>query len=267
MDRLAPARGLLACPVCGEGLRPEQSSVRCRNGHSFDVARQGYLNLMGGPQPRNADTADMVAARRRFLSSGLYEPIAAEVSRRLAHQQVLLEVGAGPGHYLSRMLDANPAARGVALDVSVAAARAAARAHPRASAVVADAWRRLPILSGRIGGLASVFAPRNWGEFARVMAEGGTLAVAIPNPDHLEGLRRRYGLLGVGDDKAERILRDAAGPFEPLGTKRLRFTATATADQVSDLIAMGPNAFHRVPEVTGPHDLDVSVTVLWFRRR
>lgn len=267
MDRLAPARGLLACPVCGEALRPDGAAVGCRRGHSFDVARQGYLNLLGGPQPANADTAEMVAARQRFLSAGLYEPIATEVARRLARQPVVLEVGAGTGHYLAKVLDANPVARGVAVDVSVAAARVAARAHPRASSVVADVWQGLPLLSGRFGGVACVFAPRNWAEFARVLVEGGTLVVVVPNPDHLAGLRDRYDLLGIGEDKQERLLRDAAGAFEPLGTKRLRYSVSASADQVADLIAMGPNAFHGVPEVTEPAELDVSVTVFWFRRR
>lgn len=257
----------MACPVCGEALRPDGGAVGCCRGHSFDVARQGYLNLLGGPQPANADTAEMVAARQRFLTAGQYEPIAAEVARRLARQSVVLEVGAGTGHYLARVLDANPAARGVAVDVSVAAARVAARAHPRASSVVADVWQGLPLLPGRFGGLACVFAPRNWAEFSRVLVEGGTLVVVIPEPDHLAGLRERYGLLGVGEDKRERLLRDASGSFEPLGTKRLRYSVAATAEQVADLIAMGPNAFHGVPEVTEPTELDVSVTVLWFRHR
>lgn len=267
MDRLAPARGLLACPVCGGALTPTAGAMGCRQGHSFDVARQGYLNLMGGPQPANADTADMVAARRRFLAAGHYDPIAAKVARRLAGQAVLLEVGSGPGYYLSRALDSNPAARGVMLDVSVAAARVAARAHPRAASVVADVWRGLPILPGRIGGLAAVFAPRNLPEFGRVMAPGGTLVVVMPSPDHLAGVRERYGLLGVAEDKDTRLLRDAQGFFDPMGVERVAYCVPATADEVADLISMGPNAFHGVPDEVGSADLEVSVTIHWFKRR
>lgn len=267
MDALAPVSGLLACPVCGESLKLTQGTERCRQGHSFDIARQGYLNLLGGPQPANADTATMVAARQRFLAAGHYDPIAAEVARRLAAQTILLEVGAGPGFYLARALDERPDSKGVSLDVSVAAAKAAARAHPRAASVVADVWQKLPIRSGRVGGVAAVFAPRNLPEFARVLAQGGTLVVVLPEQDHLIGVRDRYNLLDVGADKGDRLLRDASGFFEPLGTKKLRYPVEATAGQVADLIAMGPNAFHGVPTQVEPQVLDVNVTVHWFRRR
>ena len=264
---LDAARGLLACPACAAPLTADATgrSWACTNGHSFDVARQGYLNLLGAPPPANADTAEMVAARDRLLCSGLYDPIAEQVARRLAGAASVLEVGAGTGFYLARAL-ADSEARGLALDVSVAAARRAARAHPRAASVVADAWGTLPVRSGRLAAVLCVFAPRNLGEFARVLGANGLLVVVTPTASHLDGLRTRHGLLGIEGDKDARLARSAVGLFEPIARVGVDYHADAAASVVRDLIAMGPNAFHGIPDEVGDADVHVSVTVSLFRK-
>ena len=109
------------CPVCGEPLSAVDGALRCPARHSFDVARQGYVNLLGRAAPANADTAAMLDARARFLASGHYDPIADAVAGA-ARGERLAEVGAGTGFYLARVLDAHPEAEGLATDVSVAAA-------------------------------------------------------------------------------------------------------------------------------------------------
>ena len=265
---LDAARGLLACPRCAGPLGPDGASVACPAGHRLDAARQGYVNLMNAAPPANADTPAMVAARERFLASGLYDRIAADVAGRVAGAAAgtVLEVGAGTGFYLRRILDALPHARGVALDVSPAAARRAARAHPRAAAVVADVWQPRPLRSGRLGAVVCVFAPRNMPEFARVLAGQGLLVVVTPTAAHLDALRARHGLLGIDDDKDERLLRSTVGLFEAIARNRLDYRVRAPGAAVRDLIAMGPNAFHGVPDDVEDADVHVSVTVSLFRR-
>jgi len=262
---LDAARGLLACPVCGSGLTESDTSLTCANAHRFDVARQGYVNLLGSRPPANADTAEMVAARDRVLSSGLYDPIAEQVARRLAQSPTIVDVGAGTGFYLARALDAS-GGRGVALDVSVPAARRAAKAHARAASVVADAWGSLPLLSGRLAAVLCVFAPRSLPEFSRVLMVGGLLVVVTPTAFHLSGLRERHGLLGIEADKDERLARSALGLFEPTARTVVEYRAEASAEQVRDLIAMGPNAFHGVPNDVTADTVQVSVTVSLFRK-
>lgn len=264
---LDAAAGLLACPTCAQPLDVARSPATCPAGHAFDVARQGYLNLLGAKPPANADTADMVAARDRFLASGAYDGIADAAARELGGASgSWLEVGAGTGFYLSRALEADPASRGVALDVSVYAARRAARAHPRLASVVADVWKPLPLQTGVLTGVLCVFAPRNLPEFARVLAPGGSLVVVTPAPDHLAALRARHGLLGIEDGKNDRLLDAVAGLFEPVTRTHVAYGVDAHADQVRDLIGMGPNAFHGVPRDPGPARLAVSVGVHRFLR-
>ncbi|CAA9301630.1 MAG: 23S rRNA (guanine(748)-N(1))-methyltransferase, partial [uncultured Friedmanniella sp.] len=144
---VAEVLDLLRCPVCARALTGGAGGVRCAAGHRFDLARQGYLNLLGARPPQHADTAPMVAARERFLGSGAYAPVAdalvvaARTGLQATHSTLrtapaLLEAGAGTGYYTAALLE-GLGGRAVALDISVAAARRAARAHPRAAAVVA----------------------------------------------------------------------------------------------------------------------------------
>lgn len=262
---LDAARGLLACPVCASPLEVAERTASCRESHRFDIARQGHLNLLGGPQPAHADTAAMVDARARVLASGAFEAVDAALARGVDGARTILDVGGGTGHHVARLLDALPGARGITLDISTAAARRAARAHPRAASVVADAWGDLPVRAGRFDLVTCVFAPRNMAAFARALTSSGLLLVVTPEPDHLASVRDRYGLLTIDPEKDSRLLRAASGHFEPVARHRVRSVVDADAPLVADLIAMGPNAFHGVPADVEPLSTEISVSVWVFR--
>ncbi|MGB4593539.1 MAG: hypothetical protein WBI63_07195, partial [Coriobacteriia bacterium] len=128
----------LACPHCGAALIVVDATLRCESGHSFDVARQGYVSLL--PRGAHADTADtpaMVEARDAFLGAGYYAPIAGAVADALGSalgadaSGCVVDIGAGTGYYLARVLDGMPRLAGLALDTSKPALRRAARAHER----------------------------------------------------------------------------------------------------------------------------------------
>lgn len=265
MSALDRVVGWLACPHCAASLTLTGAVAHCASGHAFDVARQGYLNLSGRHPPANADTADMVAARERFLASGHYDPISAAVSRRLGNARRVLDVGAGTGHHLAMVLDAHPDAVGLASDVSVAAARRAARRHPRMASIVADTWVGLPLRPSSVDALMCVFAPRNASEFFRVLAPGGVVIVVTPDADHLAALRRDHALLQVHPDKTADVARQLSG-LTPIMTQHVGFRADLTGDEVRDLVGMGPNAFHSVAGDLAATRIDVSVDVSVFRK-
>lgn len=260
------ALGLLACPHCTSPLSQEEGSLACRQGHRFDIARQGHVNLLGRAAPQNADTAEMVAARARFLAAGHYEPIATALARRVSGARRIVEVGAGTGWYLGRLLDAAPQAVGLATDVSPMAARRAARAHERAGSVVADTWAGLPVRAGVADVLSCVFAPRNAAEFTRITAQGGLLLVVTPNAGHLLQAREALGLLGLEADKLAKVQRQFAGAFEPIGTQRVTWRMDLSAESLADLVAMGPNAFHEHEPVREGMRVDADVQVSIFRK-
>lgn len=266
-EALLRSTGLLACPGCGGRLTLAGSALVCERRHAFDVARQGYVNLLGKAPPRNADTASMCDARDRFLISGHYDPVRAAVIHATGQAAHVLEVGAGTGWYLAGVLDALPAALGIATDVSVAAARRAARAHARAASIVADTWAGLPLQDGSVDAVLCVFAPRNGAEFARVLSRGGRAVIAAPGPEHLVELRSRLGLLGIGPDKPASIAGALGDDFQLFETQQVGRTMTLTDAEATWLVAMGPNAFHGVSGTIDGGEVTLDVTVTTFMRR
>lgn len=256
----------LACPNCRGRLEVVESCLRCPSGHSFDVAKQGHVNLLGRGAPANADTAGMLAAREQFLATGHYDGISAAVTHAVGGHGRLLEVGAGTGHYLARALDAMPEALGIASDVSPAAARRAAKAHPRMAAVVADTWAGLPLAEAAVDALLCVFAPRNADEFARVLRPGGLLVVVVPGPDHLVELRRAHGLLDVGRDKLEGVREQLRGAFEISSTRSVHDEMKLDEAAATALVGMGPNAFHGAPDRVPAAAVTLQVSVASFQR-
>ncbi|TQM72685.1 23S rRNA m(1)G-748 methyltransferase [Thermopolyspora flexuosa] len=244
----------LACPVCRDGLGLAERTVRCPNGHAFDVARQGYVSLLAGSRGAGtADTPEMVAARERFLAAGHYAPLAARVAGLAAELAgdapgLVVDAGAGTGYLLARVLDAlAPDAAGIALDISKHAIRRAARAHPRIGAVVADVWRPLPVRDGRAALVTNVFAPRNGPEFARVLAPGGALLVVTPGPGHLGGLVDALGLLSVDQEKERRLAASLSRFFTIITEVTEEISLTLDHDAVEAMVRMGPSAHHVDP--------------------
>jgi 23S rRNA (guanine745-N1)-methyltransferase len=269
---------LLACPHCAAPLTRRGGSVACAEGHSFDVARSGYVSLLpGDAHLGSADTAEMVAAREAFLGAGHFEPLAEalgeeaerglgeEAGRALGDEAVpasgsgplggeagltgcVIDLGAGTGWYLARILDRLPEAVGLALDLSKHALRRAARAHPRIGAVACDVWRTLPVRDSAAALVLSVFAPRNGPEIARVLCPGGALLVVTPTERHLAELVSEHGLLTVDERKQERLgaQLDAHVALERR-VEREWSLLLAPAD-VTNAVAMGPSARHVTPD-------------------
>jgi 23S rRNA (guanine745-N1)-methyltransferase len=265
----------LRCPHCGGPLARAAGAVACERGHSFDVARQGYLSLLAGiGAAHTGDTAEMVAARERFLGAGHFDPPARALGELVAAAlaeapapALIVDLGAGPGWYLARVLDHVPGTTGIALDVSKPALRRAARAHPRVAAVACDAWRPLPLRDGVAGVVLSVFAPRDGAELARVLAPGGVAIVVTPAPAHLDEIARPLGLLAVHGRKDERLAERLAPGLEVAGRRELDWKIRLDRSAARDAAAMGPSAFHlsaadldeRVAAL--PESLDVTAAV------
>jgi 23S rRNA (guanine745-N1)-methyltransferase len=235
----------LRCPVCSGELSPAPAALRCPRGHSFDVARQGYVNLTAGRPVHPGDTPEMVAARAAFLDAGHYDFISSALACFCTG--FVVDSGAGTGHHLAAVLDAQPSSVGLALDASKPAVRRAARAHPRAGAALCDTWQGLPVASGSADLLLNVFAPRNGAEFHRVLREGGTLLVVTPTAGHLASLVGPLGLLTVDEAKDDRVAASLSPWFVPLDEQRLERTLHLTHNEVQALVAMGPSAHHIRP--------------------
>lgn len=245
------AVALLACPVCRNPLAatPDATALVCAAGHSFDRARQGYVPL-GPPGHRvpTGDSAGMVADRVAFLDAGHFEGVTRSVGDAVLDGAGppgrLLDLGGGTGHHLAAVLDRLPGAVGVVLDSSRYAVRRAARAHPRAAAVVADSWARLPVRDGVVDRVLVVFAPRNGPEIVRVLSADGRLVVATPGADHLAEIVGPLGLLRVDPDKAVRLATSLEPHLQPVSSVPFRAELALDHAAVTSLVGMGPHARH-----------------------
>ncbi|MGQ4601018.1 methyltransferase domain-containing protein [Nocardia sp. R6R-6] len=270
---LAIAAAVLACPEClrarqdtpALGVEPRDRALRCGRGHSFDVARQGYVSLMTGTSTKmTGDSAAMLEARAAFQNGGHFAPIADAVTRAVTARRTdgaVLEVGAGTGYYLARVLDAAPLAVGIALDVAKPAVRRCARAHPRAAAVLADAWRGLPIRNGSLDTVLSVFAPRNPGEVVRVLAEDGRFVIATPTERHLGELVGPLDMVRVDPDKDRRLDAAMTGHFEPVEQVMVEYPMRLTRADVANVVGMGPSAHHAAADDARLARLPASIEV------
>ncbi len=271
----------LACPICAGGLDIGDRVVRCRQGHSFDVAREGYVNLTaGGRGASTADTPAMVAARREFLASGHFQPITRMIIDTVRDDLdettsgVFVDAAGGTGAYLRSLLDAFPQRAGVVVDASKHAARLAARSHARAAAVVSDVWGTLPLKDESAALVTSIFGPRNAEQFARVLHPAGRLLVVTPNDSHLQELVVPLGLLEVDPLKRERLTRKLAPLFVPSCERSVDYAAVLTRAQVVCVALMGPSAAHvdrsdiesRAAGLSDLTSVTVSVNVTTFRR-
>ncbi|AGM08514.1 23S rRNA (guanine745-N1)-methyltransferase [Amycolatopsis keratiniphila] len=239
------------------------------------MAKQGYVNLLHARIPAGtADTAPMVAARADLLSSGVYLPLAdalAKVASEHVENGMVIDAGAGTGYYLAHVLDAVPAAYGLALDVSAVALRRAARAHARAGAAVWNLWEPWPVADSSASLILNVFAPRNASQFHRVLTEDGLLVVATPNHGHL----RELGDLVISvDGGKDARLEDTLGErFTRVDRREVTQRVTLAPDRIRQVVEMGPSAHHlhrdgrreRLDAITGPVDVTLSFSVTLYR--
>jgi 23S rRNA (guanine745-N1)-methyltransferase len=259
----------LACPLDGLPLHCRGSAWRCASGHSFDIASQGYTNLLPVQHKRSRDPGDskeMIAARRRFLTAGFYQPIAAAVSRAVLADlpadttSSCLDAGCGEGYYLRQLAAAVPEEQTLSLlgvDISKWAVLSAAK-QDRQPTWVVGSNAKLPVLPGTLDRVLCLFGFPVYSEFARVLKPGGRLVQVDAGPDHLRELREIiYPSL-----KPERPtdLQTPAG-FSRLPTETLRFSIELTgAGQIADLLTMTPHLYRASSEGRAAA---AALTALW----
>ena len=234
----------LICPICEKPLCPREHRLVCPENHSFDVARQGYVNLLPVQRRHSAhpgDTKEQVLSRREFLEGGYYAPIAdALIAAAEAHgaSGPILDVGCGEGYYCTRLAKAMNAEL-VGLDISKDAVRYAAGKYKDARWLCATA-ARIPVETGGAGLLTSLFAITLPEEFHRVLRENGLFFQVLAAQDHLLGMKRVIYDELVFRDKD--TIPELPG-FALLQSIPVRFSFTVEGPQVQNLFTMTPHLF------------------------
>jgi 23S rRNA (guanine745-N1)-methyltransferase len=244
---------LLICPACETALEWNEKECRCAKGHSFDLAKEGYANLLLSHQRRSnhpGDDANMIQARRRFFDSGAFDPLAELIRHSTVNlpHSTILDCGCGEGHFLGALSEAcNGQFFGV--DVSKEAVRCAAKRYKKAKWIVANGMRKLPFAGQSLDVILSVLAPRNPEEFTRILKPDGALILGVPGPNHLFELRSRLAAnAGDFEEKADEAATKCAPHFTESHRDLLSYQQMLNAAQLADLIQMTPIFWCSSPE-------------------
>ena len=233
----------LLCPVCAQILQKDEGCWRCENKHSFDIAKQGYVNLLTVDRKHAkhpGDTKEQVAARKAFLDGGFYAPIAetvAEFVSPLAPKSVL-DAGCGEGYYLTQLQKSLPETEFAGIDISKDAVRFAAVRNKNALWLTATA-AALPFPNESFDGIISMFALTVPEEFTRVLSQNGWYLQVIAGPEHLMGLKN---IIYPEILRKEKTIHPEFEGFQLKETRTLEFTFTIDSnEQVRNLLSMTPH--------------------------
>ena len=202
------------CPKCKGEFVLDGNTKKCKSNHCFDKAKAGYYNLLlGVGGGTHGDNAEMVEARRAFLSRGYYEPLAQRLAElvlgRTPVRGCVLDAGCGEGYYTDKvectLTQRDGESNLLAFDISRDAVKLAARRNRALSLAVATAYD-MPLADGSVDTLYNVFSPLATAEVARVLKRGGHFIMVYPGPMHLYGLKSLIYKTPYKNEPAEAVL-------------------------------------------------------------
>ena len=248
LQRFASATAF-ACPICQENLTLVESSLKCNNRHSFDLAKFGYVNL--APQIKQSANYDKenFQNRQQILEAGFYQTILEAISNLLSNSEsakTILDIGCGEGFYSRKLQESHSEKTFYAFDISKDSIQIAAKSEPNWAVnwFVGD-LARLPIKDASMDILLDIFSPANYGEFRRVLSKDGILIKVIPTKNHLKEIRQKVqDQLTNKDYSNQDIKNHFQEHFTILSSQTASLTKTITAEQLQALLSMTPLLFH-----------------------
>ena len=234
---IAEQGALFACPVCQQTLAIEGHSLVCENRHRFDLAKKGTVNFLNAPV-KTEYTAPMLAARRRVLAAGLFDPFLEEIAANLGGTERLLDVGCGEGTPTAKL--AATGAETVGFDISAPAIQLAGALDTSAFFCVAD-LARLPFGANSFNVIVDLFSPGAYAEFNRVLKPWGRLFKVIPDSEYLRELRQGlYAGTPKGTYSNQPVLERFMAAYPTATSKAIAYDFPVTAEQFADVVAMTP---------------------------
>lgn len=248
----------LACPFDGASMILHEKSMACQNRHTFDISKEGYVNLLVSRKRFKetvGDTREMLDARERFLQKGFYNPLLKKINEiiishftsKLPYISHILEPGTGIGFYLeqtAREIEKkfpNKIFHYFGTDISKEAIKHAARKRRNLSLAVADSYANLPFQDNSIAVILNIFSPRNLEEFQRVLEKKGLLIIVIPTETHLHELIETFGLLNIEKEKNENIREIYDKQFHFINNYNTSYNMPLDRESIKEIIQMGPN--------------------------
>ena len=270
----------IACPIDGEMLASTDKQLSCSNGHTFDIARQGYVNLLPVQHKRSKQPGDskaMVLARSRVLDSGLYEPVANRLNELVLSQMredsdlCFLDAGCGEGYYLDRLCqflseqDGQASLSFIGLDISKDAIIQSSRRNKQVCWLVGTN-RQPPVVAESVDIILCLFGFVSVEGFSRVLKPGGLVILVDPGPEHLKELREIIYTEVNKTEQSETVTEQSG--FSSLKKEALTYHSRIDSnEQINHLLLMTPHFYRASKEGRARaeklNELDVTVDVLF----
>ncbi len=280
----------LICPLCHTHFMQVGNAIRCENNHAFDIAKEGYINLLTKkPSESMGDTKEMLLARRTFLEAGHYQILVTTMTHML-HDYLkidsasdlphinIVDAGCGEGYYLGQLQaalrldvpDTQTSYMGV--DIAKEAVRMAAKRYKDIHFLVSNLKEHMVFASNSMHILLNIFAPRNIEEYTRILAPGGVALVVIPAPQHLQQLRETLNLLHIEAHKQEHVIEQFTRHLSYIATSHVHNTLLLAEQEMLQIAMMTPNYWHFSDNIqreiarVGELETEIAFTCLLFRK-
>lgn len=232
-----------SCPVCSRPLKKDGSSLLCENRHSFDIAKEGYVNLALGKSD-SGDNPDMCRGRHDFLSADYYLPFASEIANECIKNSSknICDAGCGEGYYLRKIKEIIPCSFLVGLDLAKTSVKIASKSEKGKESPISYAVAGIfdmPLPDNSFDTVLSVFAPVPEDEAHRILTENGTLIVCHPGKMHLMGLKRHLYDNPYENEEKDFVIKG----FEHKYDTRVSYKKTVKAPNIKNLFLMTPYYF------------------------
>ncbi|QGG53433.1 putative RNA methyltransferase [Lysinibacillus pakistanensis] len=235
---------LFACPICQESMTiQEQGRMVCSANHSFDIAKQGYINMLTHGAASKY-SKELFESRKTVIDSGIYDEIEDKIIELIAPAQTVLDTGCGEGSHLARIM-AEKKGIGVGIDIAKEGILAASRHYPEQIWCVGD-LAKSPFAKSSFDAILNILSPANYEEFKRLLTPGGCVVKVVPQSRYLHELRAQ---LYADSDKEsysnDQIVARFKESFMEVNVKRVTYTTPLTTELIPELLEMTPMGWHK----------------------
>jgi len=256
MNAVQQYKEIFQCPICKRQMQlSELGQLQCESRHAFDIAKQGYLNLLQKPM-QSMYSKELFEARFEVISSGLYDEVQQVIARQLT-PGLMLDTGCGEGSHLTRIIAAAEGVYGVGIDIAKEGILAAAKFNSGSIWTVGD-LANSPFQAASFETILNFLSPANYEEFKRLLKPGGKLIKVIPGEHYLKELRLQAF---AGSDKEsynnEQTINRFKEQLTNVQVEHVQYTKPLTPDLAQKLVLMTPMGWHvegkeqiELPEIT-----------------
>ena len=254
--------GLFACPICQKTMGVyDQGRLTCVTNHSFDIAKQGYVNMLTH-SAASKYSKDLFESRKTIIESGLYDPLEEKIAELIGQAKTVLDTGCGEGSHLARIM-AKKDGIGVGIDIAKEGIVAAARHYPEQIWCVGD-LAKSPFAKDRFDVILNILSPANYEEFKRLLTADGYVVKVVPQSGYLQQLRAQlYADSAQETYSNEQTVERFRESFSDVTVERITYTVPLASSLVPALLEMTPMGWHKAQQAEiNVREITIDVDIL-----